>query len=230
MPDTTISMEDVEWDGFRESSLVHQALTHPSCAQVDADGQALNNQRLEFLGDSVLGLVIAEMLYVTFPHEQEGQLARRLAALVCGPVLVKVAEKINLGDALIMSPSEEENDGRSNPSNLEDACEALIGALYLDAGLDAARSFISQHWAEFVESQENAPKDPKTALQEWAQSKGLPLPHYEVTATDGPAHAPEFTISVSVEGQGEASATGASKKKAERDAAEKLLDSIRGEA
>ena len=218
-------MKDATWTDFRESDLVKQALTHPSCAKT-VDDVPYNNQRLEFLGDSVLGMVIAEMLFDMYPTEQEGELARRFAALVCGERLVEVAKKIDLGSALILSSSEEENDGRNNPSNLEDACEALIGAIYLDCGMDAAKQFIYQHWYDLAESVSEPPKDPKTTLQEWAQAQSLPLPQYKLLDEEGPAHAPQFTIQVSVKGKGEASATASSKKAAERDAAEKLLSEL----
>lgn len=215
--------EDVTWHGFRESVLLRQAFTHPSCAQVDEDGRPFNNQRLEFLGDSVLGLVIADMLFKMYPNEQEGELARRLSALVCGDILVRVAQKMGFGESLILSGSEAENDGRRNASNLEDACEAFIGALYLEGGLEFARSFIETHWRELAESVSEPPKDAKTALQEWAQGRGLPLPNYEVVAEEGLAHEPEFTIRVSVKGNGQAEATAGSKKQAEREAAAQLL-------
>lgn len=215
-------MEGAVWSSLRESDLVKQALTHPSCAKT-LDGAPYNNQRLEFLGDAVLGMVVTELLFELYPHEQEGELARRLSALVCGSVLVDVARNIGLGEMLIMSDSEAENDGRNNPSNLEDACEALIGALYLDGGFGAARQFIHQHWHGLVTSLTEAPKDPKTGLQEWAQARGLPLPDYSVIQEVGPAHAPEFTIRVTVKNQPTAEATAPSKKAAERAAAAQLL-------
>lgn len=218
-------VQHINWKIIRESDLVKQALTHPSRAQT-AGENPYNNQRLEFLGDSVLGLVIADMLYHMYPNEQEGDLARRLSALVCGERLVEVAHSIGLGETLILSESEEENNGRENPSNLEDACEALIGALYLDGGFDAAKQFIHQHWHDLAKSVNEPPKDPKTELQEWAQQRKLPLPEYEEINREGPAHAPEFTIKVSVANHGDAQATANSKKQAEREAAQALLAKI----
>ena len=218
-------LSEVNWTQFRESPLVRQALTHPSCAQKQG-GLPFNNQRLEFLGDSVLGMVVAEMLYEMYPSEQEGELARRFAGLVCGDQLVEIARSIGLDKALLLSDSEEENAGRENASNLEDACEALIGAIYLDSGFDAARQFVRQHWLALAESVTEPPKDAKTALQEWAQGKGLPLPSYRLLKEDGLSHAPEFTIEVSVKGKGSASATAGSKKAAEREAAAALLGQI----
>jgi len=225
MPDRSF-FEGVTWQAFRESPLLKQALSHPSCSQQDAEGFPYNNQRLEFLGDSVLGMLVAEMLYTLYPNEPEGDLARRLSALVCGAVLVDVARSIKLGDALILSQSEEDNQGRDNASNLEDACEALIGALYLDGGLEAARHFVTEHWLERAQSIASPPKDPKTSLQEWAQGRGLPLPHYEVMERTGPAHAPEFTVRVTVQGHGSAEAVANAKKYAEREAARLLLEQL----
>lgn len=219
---TAIDFKDVQWHSLRESKLVKQALTHPSCAQKSGDAP-YNNQRLEFLGDAVLGMLVAEMLYGMYPTEQEGDLARRFSGLVCGERLVEIALSIGLDEALILSGSESENDGRSNASNLEDACEALIGAIYLDAGFEAARQFVHQHWYALAQSVSEPPKDAKTALQEWAQGRGLPLPSYQLLAEDGPSHAPQFTIEVSVKGKGSASATAGSKKAAEREAAGLLM-------
>ncbi len=221
-----IDKQAIDWKAFEGSSLVCQALTHPSCAQ-KRDDAPHNNQRLEFLGDSVLGMVIAEMLYEMYPAEQEGELARRFAGLVCGEQLVEIAYSIGLDKALILSESEEENDGRNNASNLEDACEALIGALYLEKGFELAKQFIAQHWYELAKSVSEPPKDPKTALQEWAQGRGLPLPMYQMLKEDGLSHAPEFTIEVSVKGGGAAQAVAGSKKAAEREAAKLLLEGLK---
>lgn len=215
----------VDWQQFRGSQLVRRALTHPSCAQKQ-DGVPMNNQRLEFLGDSVLGMVVAEILYEMYPAEQEGELARRFSGLVCGERLVQVAQAIGLDEALMLSDSEMDNGGRQNPSNLEDACEALIGAIYLEAGFDVARQFVRQYWYALAQSVSEPPKDPKTALQEWAQGRGLPLPTYTLLKEDGLSHAPEFTIEVSVKGKGSAAATAGSKKAAEREAAALLLHDL----
>ncbi len=218
-------MQGAVWSEYRESALMKQALTHPSCAQT-RDGLPYNNQRLEFLGDSVLGMVVTQMLYEMYPTEQEGELARRLSALVCGERLVEIARSIDLSAALILSASEEDHDGRNNASNLEDACEALIGALYLDGGFEAARQFIYQHWHGLAQAVTHAPKDAKTALQEWAQARGLPLPEYVVVEETGPAHAPLFTIEVRVKNKEAVQATAANKKLAERLAAEALLATL----
>lgn len=205
---------------FKNKALEAQALTHPSLRAKE------NNQRLEFLGDAVLGLVVAEMLYQRYPEEQEGDLARRHAALVCGEALVRVAEEAKLGELLRMAASEAQSGGRSTASNLEDACEALIGAMYLDGGLKAASQWIGHYWKDMLDSLQAPPKDAKTALQEWAQGKGLGLPIYTVQQNKGPAHAPEFTIRVEIPGVGYKEATAGNKRAAEQAAAKMLLEGL----
>ncbi len=205
---------------FRDANLLSIALIHPSSNKKE------NNQRLEFLGDSVLGLVVAELLYSLFPNEQEGELARRHAALVRGETLAVIATDIGLGDALMMSNGEAATGGRSNASNLEDALESLIGAMYLDGGLDAAKAFILPRWTALAQQTLTPPKDAKTTLQEWAQARGLPIPVYTLTNQVGAAHAPEFTIEVLVEGYAPASATANAKRAAEQEAARLLLETL----
>lgn len=205
---------------FRDPSLLERALTHPSL------GKKNNNQRLEFLGDAVLGLVITRMLYDLYPNEPEGELARRLAALVRGEMLTTIARDLTLGDALQLSASEAAAGGRQAPSNLEDALEALIGAVYLDGGLAAAESLITTYWQPHATNITSPPKDAKTALQEWAQARALPTPVYTVREQTGLAHAPQFTIEAAIQGYPSATASGASKRAAEQAAAEKLLASL----
>ena len=183
-----------------------------------------NNQRLEFLGDRVLGLVIAELVYDHFPDEREGDLAIRHAALVCGASLTHVARTLNLGEELELSEGEDMNDGRNNVSNLEDACEALIGAYYLDGGLEKARDFIVRHWTPLLHQDLTPPKDAKTLLQEWAQAQGLGLPSYHDINCTGPDHAPEFTIEVRVHNHEAEQAFGSSKREAQQRAAQLMLD------
>lgn len=203
---------------FRDASLLERALTHRSLAR-----EYVHNQRLEFLGDSVLGLMVAELLYSMYPDADEGDLSKRLVALVNGEQLAAIARELNIGPQLYMSKSEEEQNGRENASNLEDACEALLGAIYLDGGVDAVRPVIAQFWKPLAETLQAAPKDAKTALQEWAQARGLPLPEYALISSDGPSHAPNFVIEVRVAGQEAMRAEAGVKKQAERLAAEKLL-------
>jgi|CXWL01.1.fsa_nt_gi ribonuclease-3 len=205
---------------FNDTKLLARSLTHPSLAKQE------NNQRLEFLGDAVIGLVVARILYDLFPKEQEGELARRQADLVRGETLAQVARDIKLGDALKVATSEIQSGGRDNPSNLEDALEALIGAIYLDGGIKAVEEFTTPRWKELAKNVTSAPKDAKTALQEWAQGCGLPLPVYKLIETVGSAHAPIFTIEVTVQGYEPATAKAASKRVAEQQAAGILLERL----
>ena len=205
---------------FTNSTLLEQALTHRSLAR-----EHPHNQRLEFLGDAVLGLMVAELLYSLYPDADEGDLSKRLVALVNGEQLASIAREWQLGELLFLSPSEEEQRGRSNSSNLEDACEALLGAIYLDGGLDAVRPLIAQYWRPLAETLKSAPKDAKTALQEWAQGRALPLPEYKVLSAQGPAHAPDFIVEVTVNGK-TAQGHGTTKRTAERLAAEALLKQL----
>ena len=206
---------------FHDVSLLETALSHPSL------GRKANNQRLEFLGDSVLGAAIARMVYTLYPQEAEGELARRLSALVRSETLAQVARGIGLGGALSMTQSEAQAGGRDNPTNLEDACEALIGALFLDGGFEAAESFVQRHWKPLTETMRAAPKDAKTALQEWAQGIGLPVPAYGVVESSGPAHAPQFTVEVSLPGHAPERASAGAKRAAEQLAAQALLQRLR---
>jgi ribonuclease III len=208
---------------FTNARLLELALTHRSLTR---EGNAASNQRLEFLGDAVLGLVIAEMLYALFPGEAEGDLSKRLVSLVNGEQLAVIAQTLHLGDYLHVSGGEAEQGGRENPSNLEDALEALLGAIYLDGGLDAAKAVITRYWGDYATALKSPPKDPKTTLQEWAQARGLPLPEYALISSDGPSHAPLFVVEVRVEGIAPLRAEAGVKKTAERLAAEKLLASL----
>lgn len=205
---------------FKDAGLLEMALTHPSI------GKMQSNQRLEFLGDAVLGTVVAKLLYEMYPSEPEGELARRHAALVRGETLTQVARDLGLGEELKIAASEAKAGGRDNPSNLEDALEAVIGALYLDGGMQAAENFILPRWKTLAENTLTPPKDAKTALQEWAQARGLPVPTYTLKTSTGPAHAPQFTIEVTVQGYPPAEAEAPSKRAAEQLAAEALLKNV----
>lgn len=204
---------------FTQPALLRQALTHRSLG-------VGHNQRLEFLGDSVLGLLVADLLYRLYPDEAEGDLSKRLVSLVNGEQLAQVAEQWGLGDAMGMSASEEEQGGRTNRSNLEDACEALLGAVYLDGGIEAARGLVTRFWEPAALETKAPPKDPKTSLQEWAQGRGLKLPDYIVISSEGPSHAPHFVIEVRVDGLAPARGEARTKKLAERQAAEAMLAAI----
>jgi ribonuclease-3 len=207
---------------FRDAALLHCALTHASATRGTVGGP-INYERLEFLGDRVLGLIIAELLFQRFPEESEGDLARRLAALVRKDTLAEVAVALELGGHIDFGPGEQEGGGAENPSVLADACEAVIGALYLDGGLGAAERFVVPFWTPYLEAERVPPQDAKTALQEWAQGRALPLPRYHEIAREGPPHDPLFTVQVWVEGLPPATAQGRSKQIAEQAAAKSLL-------
>ncbi len=209
---------------FRQAELLKRALTHPSAA----DTPAASYERLEFLGDRVLGLIVADLLIAGFPDEPEGALAKRLAALVRRETLAQVAKSLGLSDHLILARAEREAGEAVNPALLADSCEAVIAALYLDGGLEAARGFVVPYWMPLIEADLKPPQDPKTTLQEWAQGRGLPLPVYRELRRDGPAHEPRFTVEVSVTGQEPAHGEGGSKRLAEQTAAGRLLARLDG--
>lgn len=205
---------------FRQSSLLARALVHRSAASSDT----ASYERLEFLGDRVLGLVVAETLYRRFPSEAEGSLARRHTALVRKEALARVARAIGLGNWITMSRGEEDAGGRENAAILADVCEAVLGAVYLDGGLAPAKAFIESQWSVIMEEDTAPPKDAKTALQEWAQQRGKPLPVYETVGSQGPDHNPVFTVQVTVQGLPAVRASGSSKRVAAQAAAQELLN------
>ena len=219
------SLEEALGHRFARPALLALALCHPSAGTKDE-----SNQRLEFLGDRVLGMVVAAMLYEAFPHEAEGALSQRFSALVRREALEGVARRLSLGDRLTMSRSEGATGGRDNAANLADACEAVIGALYIDGGLDAAERFIRRYWVPAMIADPQPPRDPKTSLQEWTQGRALGLPVYRTLSSSGPAHAPLFEVEAEVAGLGTVTATGATKRAAEQGAAAALLARIGGDA
>jgi len=209
---------------FTDPQLLVQALTHPSL-QPGSAGRG-PYERLEFLGDRVLGLVVAEMLYHRFPTENEGALARRHAALVRRESLARIAQQIGLGPALSLSRSEEETGGRNNMGTLADACEAVLGAMYADGGLAPVSDMIRRLWTPLMSEMAAPPKDAKTALQEWAQARALGLPVYTTQAVEGPPHNPDFLIAVAIDGATSATGRGPSKRAAEQAAAANLLEHL----
>ncbi|HLO76661.1 MAG TPA: ribonuclease III [Magnetospirillum sp.] len=211
---------------FVDPNLLVQALTHPSVVQSRAPRRATPYERLEFLGDRVLGLVVADMLFHRFPTEPEGALARRHAALVRREALARVAQTLDLPTHLVLSRGEEEAGGRANPGLLADACEAVIGALFADAGFDKAQAFVRTMWTPLMDEAAAPPKDAKTALQEWAQGRGKKLPVYTTVGMEGPPHDPTFMVSVEVEGVETVTAQGASKRAAEQAAATAMLENV----
>lgn len=209
---------------FARPDLLREALTHRSAAAAARPGKkgAGSNERLEFVGDRVLGLLIAEWLADRFPHEQEGALGRRLAHLVSQPVLAAIADHAGLPAILSVAPGESRAGVRRRATVLADATEATLGALYLDGGITAARRFVRSAWDRAMTDQAEPPKDAKTALQEWAQQRALPLPQYDVANRQGPSHAPVFDITVTVANK-TGTGTAGTKRAAEQEAAEKLL-------
>ena len=205
---------------FRDKRLLERALTHSS---LDAGGRRGKRgfDRLEFLGDRVLGLAVADALDAAFPAEDEGELGRRFAALVSTPSLAAIALEIGLSRALRVSISEGPGEV-ANPSVLADAFEALLGAVYRDGGFAAAEAVLSPRFAPRIAAMRDPPRDPKTALQEWAQGRALGLPTYRLLSSAGPAHAPEFRVEVEVAGE-TAAGSGSAKRIAERAAAAALL-------
>lgn len=207
---------------FKDKSLLSQAMTHTSAAKTPND----SNERLEFLGDRVLNMLVSELLCELFPKEREGHLARRLTNLVCAPALHEVALEIGLPDAIRLSSGEANSGGNQKMNVLADACEALVAAIYIDGGLDEARGFVRRLWTERARADRKPVQDPKSALQEWAQGKGLPLPVYEIVERSGPDHAPHFVIAVSVDGYLPTQGEGINKREAEKAAAEAMLNSV----
>jgi ribonuclease-3 len=211
---------------FRDPALLALALTHAS-ARGARSASAASNERLEFLGDRVLGLTVAALLYRRFPDEPEGALAQRHAVLVSKQTLSAVAERMHLGPFIVASRSEKESGGTSRSGILADTCEAIIGAMFLDGGLEAASAFVEAHWSDLVSGALMPPKDPKTELQEWAQGRGFALPTYREVKRQGPPHSPEFWMEVSLPGLGSVGASGASKRGAEQAAAKRLLAGLK---
>jgi len=207
--------------GYRPRDLAPfaRALTHSSSSDA-------HYERLEFLGDRVLGLVVADWLYEIFPHEPEGSLSRRLNALVSGETCAEVARDLAIGPQAILGKQAREDGAADSDNVLGDIIEALIGALYLEAGLEPARAFIRRAWGERVSTRDTAPKHPKSALQEWAAAHDRRPPTYQVTSRSGPHHAPNFEVEVSISGVGEARASGPSKQEAETAAARALLGKL----
>jgi ribonuclease-3 len=207
--------------GFRDPALLESALSHSSLAGRAVAGRGF--ERLEFLGDRVLGLIAAELLIERFPGESEGDLGRRFALLVSAPTLAALAQEIHIADALLLAHGEERTGGRRNPAVLADAFEAVLGAIFRDGGFAAASSFLRPLLLAQIDAATTPPRDPKTALQEWAQARGLTRPDYRVLEAAGPAHQPRFVVAVAAAGR-TATGEGASKRVAERVAAAALLD------
>lgn len=241
---------EIQYDGFFEAvgyifsdiKLAKEALTHPSvklsapCIASASDkiknkavckskSKPFNYERLEFLGDRVLGFVIGDILYRKYPNESEGIISKRYANLVCGETCTEVAKNINLDKYIMLSKGEESQNGRENSSILENVIEAVIGAIFLDGGIDEARKFIEKNWLEYINDENNNHGDPKSILQEWSQMQYGIIPKYDIIDMQGPDHAPKFIISASVNDM-IATADGSSRKAAEKEAAKLLLNRL----
>lgn len=203
---------------FNDSGLLTRALTHSSLKN---SGNDASYERLEFLGDRVLGLIIAELLIDEFPDSAEGKLAPRLASLVSGRTLAEVARNLGLAKFILMTDGEAAAGTNERDSVLADCCEAIIGSVYRDGGLDAATTLVRRYWIPLLVEVE--PRVSKSELQEWVQGRGLPLPRYTVVDRQGPAHAPEFTIELKIATEDPILATGTSKQAAEQAAAAEML-------
>ena len=211
---------------FRDRGLLEHAMTHTSRANEDASGGVMDNESLEFLGDAVLGFVVADLLFREFPEYDEGEKSKMKAILVSTATLARVAERLRLGDHLLLGRGEEKTGGRRKQALLADGCEALIAALYLDGGIEQARAFVVRELGSFVEQLRRdgvSAQDYKSALQELVQGRNRPLPEYRVVGAIGPDHQKLFDVEVLVAGEPLARATGPSKKEAEQEAARLAL-------
>ncbi len=207
---------------FTDAAMLESALTHISALK-GTRNRASSYQRLEFLGDHVLGLVISDMLYRAFPKADEGELSRRLADLVRKETCAEIARTIDLGAAIRVGSSEHNAGARKRPAILADVCEAVIGAVYLDGGYKAAEDLVERLWQVRLQATAQPQRDPKTVLQEWAQARGLPTPVYREVARSGPDHDPEFRVAVQLPAFAPSEGLGRSKRAAEQAAAASML-------
>ena len=212
---------------FRDEGMLSRALTHSSYKGAKGTAKTADNERLEFIGDRVLGLAVSELLHESFPKANEGELARRFNKLVRGETCAIVGRAVGLGPFLILSDSEAQNGGRDKDTILADGIEAVLGAIFLDSNFDKARGVVRALWEPHTDLQTKsvtAAADAKSALQEWAQGRGLPLPQYHELERTGPDHAPVFKTEVRIRGRDPATGRGASKRAAEQAAASALLE------
>jgi len=210
---------------FRDIMLLEEALSHPSL-HGDNEFHGKDYERLEFLGDSVINLIVTNILYHKFKFHVEGDLAKMRAYLISKDFMVKIANNIALSEYIIIGSSEEVSGGRHNPNNLENVLEAICGAIYLDGGIEQATKVVSRFWNQFITEDIATFSDPKTTLQELLQERGLPLPKYEIKSKDGPSHSPEFTVHCIADTLGSEYGHGKSIKAAEKEAATRMLASI----
>ena len=220
MSDVTAWLESALGVAPHDTSLYTRALTHGSHGSE-------TYERLEFLGDRVLGLVVADWLYSTYEADAEGKLSFRLNALVTRASCAQVGREIGVVPFIRLGKQARDDGAFDSDNVIGDVIEALIGALWLDHGLEAARAFIRKHWAALMDGQQGAPRHPKSALQEWAAAHNRKPPAYTITDRSGPHHAPRFTVQVSLGSAGEASAEGSSKQEAETAAAAAMLEKLK---
>ncbi len=204
---------------FNDISLLRMAITHASLSS-----NSMSYERREFVGDRVVGLAMAEILYKRFPTDPEGDLARRHSQLVRCETLAAISRTLNLGEFIRMASGEENTGGRDKDSLLSDSLEAVVAAIYFDQGLSMAQDFIEHQWEPYFNEPLLMIRDYKTSLQELVQAKGFDVPTYETVSAEGPAHAPEFTVKVLVKGMGDAEGIGSSKRKAEQVAASHFIE------
>ena len=220
---------------FRDRGLLEHALTHRSRVHEDASGGVFDNESMEFLGDSILGFVIADMLFHEFPQHNEGQKSKLKASIVSAAALARLGEAIDLGEYLILGRGEEKTGGRRKAALIADCYEALIAAIYLDGGIEPVQAFVQRQFARLIEDARRTgahaafTEDYKSALQEWLQSHDRGLPSYRLAAELGPAHHRRFEVDVLVDGQPLARAEGRTKKEAAQAAAKVALAMLKGE-
>lgn len=220
-PEQIRDLEAIIGYSFANKALLNRAFTHPSAVTDEAPFQ--HYERLEFLGDRVLGLAAAQTLFQNHPNADEGGLAKRLNYLVSRDACTQTAKELGFGEFVILGLSEQQSGGKRKAAILANVCEALIAAIYLDGGLEPAAAFFARNWGERLDTMDTAPKDAKTTLQEWAQSKGYAIPTYEITGQTGPDHRPKFSVSVTVHEFDPGIGRGKNKKVAEHAAAEDFL-------
>ncbi|MEM9468648.1 MAG: ribonuclease III [Pseudomonadota bacterium] len=214
-------VEEVIGYQFEDRHLLERALTHSST------GDEYNYQRLEFLGDRVIGLVIAEALFKKFRSEQEGGLAKRHTALVQGSTLAVIGQAHGFNEFIQFSDAEKLAGGDQNENIIADVVESLLGAIFIDGGYEAVKTVILKLWGDNIETLKKAPQDPKTELQEWVQARQLPLPVYTILSKDGPDHAPVFTVELAIEGINPITDKGSSRRQTEKTLARTMLKQLK---
>ena len=215
---------------FRDRGMLEHAMTHTSRAHEDVSGGVVDNESMEFLGDAILGFVIADVLFREFPGFDEGEKSKTKAALVSTATLARQAEQLNLGEHLLLGRGEEKTGGRQKQALLADSYEALIAAIYLDGGIEHVRAFIVREFGALLDEVRHngvGGQDYKSALQEFVQSRDLPLPEYRLVGSVGPDHRKRFQIEVLVNGERLAEASGPSKKESEQEAARAALEKLK---